>query len=87
MNLITITQVSYTEIGGWWCGSLEVGRWTCDWKVVGSNPGSDAAAQPPWASCSHPVALARSLQHIEVKLHLCWGQGDHRVSTDRVTTD
>ena len=32
---------------------------------MGSNPGSDAAEQQPCASCSHSIASARSLQHVE----------------------
>jgi len=42
-----------------WRRSLEVGRRTCDRKVVGLNPGSDAAAKQPVASCSHPINLPR----------------------------
>ena len=33
-----------------------VGRQTCDPRVVGSRPGRAAAAQQPYASCSHPIA-------------------------------
>ena len=33
-----------------------VGRRTCDLVVAGSRPGRDAAAQQPYASCSHPTA-------------------------------
>ena len=46
---------------------LAVGRRTCNQKVVALNPGSDAAAQQRWASCSHPIASARSLQSNEVE--------------------
>ena len=50
-----------------WHGSLVVGRRNCDRKVITWNPSSDAAAQQPWASCSHPIASARSLRHVEVE--------------------
>ena len=33
-----------------------VERWTCDQRVVGSNPTRGKAAQLPWASCSHLCA-------------------------------
>ena len=41
---------------------IGVARWlssssrTCDLRVAGSRPGPDAAAQQPWATCSHPTA-------------------------------
>ena len=37
-------------------GGLVVGRRTCDRRVAGSRAGRDAAAQQPWAICSHPTA-------------------------------
>jgi len=35
---------------------------------MGTNLGGDTAAQQPWTICSHPTALARSFQHIDVEL-------------------
>lgn len=51
-----------------WCSSLAVRA--SDLRLEGRkfDPVGDAAAQNPWASCSHSVASDRSLQHVKVEL-------------------
>ena len=58
-------------------GAGPSGRASNLWSEGRSNPVSDASAQQPSvANCSHPIALAQSLQHVEVEPIVHGDKGD-----------